>query len=189
MISPTWKEKKSTIWFRSGILLASTLMIGGTIATSASSVNASADTVQKAPDNSISSEDLETLENLDPNELAYQIAIALQQEGINLEELHDNHEISTRGIKSKAAKVAAKAAIAALKKMGRKAWNKAISSVPIIKGFLKKYLSYESVMKTLNIVSDFEGNIDNAMAKQFQKQGMPKSIAGIAARAITTILL
>lgn len=175
--------------FKSGIMFVSTLMLGGVITTSVAGVKANAAVIHEEQQVTDLSSDFKALETMDSDELAYQLSTALQAEGIDFQSIQDNHAINKRGIKGKAAKVAAKAAMAALKKMGKKAWNKAISSVPLIKGFLKKYLNYQSVMKVLQVVSGFEDNITDAMSKEFQHEGMPKWAADITARAVATILL
>lgn len=108
----------------------------------------------------------------------------------------ENHVVTTFGVKSKTAKVAAKSMIKKLKKIGRISWDRTVrnyvNKLPISKGSkstLKKYLSYEFVMKTLNIVVDFEGTITNALTTQLKNMGVPSWLAGTAARALVTLLL
>lgn len=172
---------KKSKWYKGGIVFACTLMMGSTVATSANYVIASADSVQETQNSLISDADLNTLKNIDPDELAYEISDALQQEGVNLEEIQNEHTINKRGIKGKSAKLAAKAAIAALKKMGKKAWDKAVKAIPVVGG----WLTYSKIMDILNIVSDFEGDFETGLTKELHnKFGIPKSIAGGIARAI-----
>lgn len=93
-----------------------------------------------------------------------------------------------KGAKGAAAKAAIKAAIKALSKLGKSAWDKAISKLPL-PGAVKKYLGYESVMKALNVAVDFEGEVTDNIQKGLESIGVPGWAAGPAARAIVLVLL
>ncbi|MEH6892718.1 hypothetical protein V7024_24290 [Bacillus sp. JJ864] len=67
-----------------------------------------------------------------------------------------------------------------------------ISKLPIsqsAKNTAKAYLAYETVMKTLNVVVNFEGTITDALSTQLKRMGCPSWLADIVARAIVTFLL
>lgn len=100
------------------------------------------------------------------------------------------------GPKSQAAKIAAKQAIKNLQRIGRVSWDRTvrqyIAKLPIsqsAKNTAKAYLAYETVMKTLNIVVNFEGTITDALSKQLKRMGCPSWLADMVARAIVTLLL
>ncbi|USL45174.1 hypothetical protein [Priestia megaterium] len=105
-------------------------------------------------------------------------------------------EMTTMGVKSQAAKVAAKAMIKKLGRYGKVAWDRTVSSyinkLPISstsKKLLKGYLKYEVVMKTLNVVIGFSGTITAGISNQLQKTGVPKWLSDMVARALVTLLL
>ncbi|MEH7462878.1 hypothetical protein V7166_12585 [Bacillus thuringiensis] len=94
------------------------------------------------------------------------------------------------------AKIAAKQALKNLQRIGRVAWDRTvreyINKLPIsqsAKKTAKAYLAYEAVMKTLNVVINFEGTITDGLSKQLKKMGCPAWLADIVARAIVTFLL
>lgn len=93
-----------------------------------------------------------------------------------------------RGPKGQAAKAAIKAAIKAMKGIGKKAWDATINKLPVSDS-VKKYLKYEIVMKVLNIATGFEGTVENMITNALTSTGIPSWAAGIAARAIVLVLL
>ncbi|MDO4665039.1 MAG: hypothetical protein Q4A71_02360 [Actinomycetaceae bacterium] len=93
-----------------------------------------------------------------------------------------------KGPKGAAAKGAIKAALKALKGIGKKAWNATINKLPIADS-VKKYLGYETVMKVLNIAFGFEGTIENMITNALKSIGVPSWAAGIVARTIVLVLL
>ena len=102
----------------------------------------------------------------------------------------------TNGVKSRAAKEAAKKAIKELRGIGPKVWNEKMKSytnkLPLTakaKKTVYYYLSYQVLMETLNIVVDFEGTAQDGIIKGLKKMGCPGWLAGIVARGITFFLL
>lgn len=104
--------------------------------------------------------------------------------------------MTTMGVKSQAAKVAAKQMVKKLGKIGRVSWDRTVTTyinkLPVSKGTktgLKKYLKYQFVMSALNTVIGFSGTIITGLSNQFQKMGMPKWLSDMAARVVVGILL
>ncbi|MEN8963604.1 hypothetical protein CJ188_006125 [Actinomycetales bacterium UMB0918] len=93
-----------------------------------------------------------------------------------------------RGPKGAAAKAAIKAAIKAIRGIGKKAWNATINKLPVPNS-VKKYLGYETVMKALNVATGFEGTIENMITNALTSIKVPSWAAGVAARAIVFALL
>ena len=108
----------------------------------------------------------------------------------------DNINVSNgygRGVKSKAAKIAAKAMLKKLKHIGAKALEKAIrkAAKKLPKAAaekVEKYLTYQKVSAVLNIAANAEGTITDAIQHALQKVGIPKTFAGIGARLIVFVL-
>ena len=108
----------------------------------------------------------------------------------------DNINVSNgygRGVKSKAAKIAAKAMLKKLKHIGAKAFEKAIRKVAkklpkAAAEKVEKYLTYQKVSAVLNIAANAEGTITDAIQHALQKVGIPKTFAGIGARLIVFVL-
>lgn len=107
----------------------------------------------------------------------------------------DNINVSNgygRGVKSKAAKIAAKAMLKKLKHIGAKAFEKAIrkaaKKLPKAAEKVEKYLTYQKVSAVLNIAANAEGTITDAIQHALQKVGIPKTFAGIGARLIVFVL-
>lgn len=108
----------------------------------------------------------------------------------------DNINVSNgygRGVKSKAAKIAAKAMLKKLKHIGAKAFEKAIrkAAKKLPKAAVEKvekYLTYQKVSAVLNIAANAEGTITDAIQHALQKVGIPKTFAGIGARLIVFVL-
>ena len=108
----------------------------------------------------------------------------------------DNINVSNgygRGVKSKAAKIAAKAMLKKLKHIGAKAFEKAIrkAAKKLPKAAaekVEKYLTYQKVSAVLNIAANAEGTITDATQHALQKVGIPKTFAGIGARLIVFVL-
>ncbi|PGK52079.1 hypothetical protein CN918_30270 [Priestia megaterium] len=105
-------------------------------------------------------------------------------------------QMTTMGVKSQTAKVAAKAMVKTLSRYGKVAWNRTVTSyinkLPVSsasKKLLKGYLKYEVVMKTLNVVIGFSGTITTGISTQLQKTGVPKWLADMVARTLVTLLL
>jgi azurin len=101
-----------------------------------------------------------------------------------------------RGIKSKAAKEAAKLMIKKLKSIGKKAWDKTIKKtvdgLPIPesgKKLILKYAGYKATMDTLNVVTGFSGDVENAIIYRLGQLGVPNWLGGIIARVFTLVLL
>lgn len=104
--------------------------------------------------------------------------------------------MTTMGVKSQAAKVAAKQMVKKLGKIGRVSWDRTVTTyinkLPVSKATktgLKKYLKYQFVMSALNTVIGFSGTIITALSTQFQKMGMPKWLSDMSARVVVGILL
>ena len=108
----------------------------------------------------------------------------------------DNINVSNgygRGVKSKAAKIAAKAMLKKLKHIGAKACEKALrkAAQKLPKAAaekVEKYLTYQKVSAVLNIAANAEGTITDAIQHALQKVGIPKTFAGIGARLIVFVL-
>lgn len=108
----------------------------------------------------------------------------------------DNINVSNgygRGVKSKAAKIAAKAMLKKLKHIGAKAFEKAIRKAEkklpkAAAEKVEKYLTYQKVSAVLNIAANAEGTITDAIQHALQKVGIPKTFAGIGARLIVFVL-
>ncbi|WP_426981243.1 hypothetical protein [Bacillus pseudomycoides] len=152
------------------------------------------------------------VEQLTPQEILELLELQreLQEHGITAEDiangiqaelpegslpLETQQQAETLGIKSHAAKVAAKQMLKNLNRIGRVAWDRSVrqyvDKLPISwdnKKALKGYLSYTVVVKTLNIVIGFSGTITNAISTQLKKMGCPAWLADMAARAIVTLL-
>lgn len=103
--------------------------------------------------------------------------------------IKENTNPMERGKFTGSAKIAGKALIAAIKKVGKKSWNKTVSYMPVTKAFAKKYLSYEVILKALNVVTHFEGKLEDGLAKQFRQMGMSAYWARTAAIIIVTVAL
>jgi hypothetical protein len=108
----------------------------------------------------------------------------------------NNNLIQPMGIKSKAAKEAAKAMIKKLKKIGQKAWDKAVKKtvdgLPIPTKYKKviiKYMGYKGTMTVLNIMTGISDSAQNALTSALKKVGVPGWLADIISRAVTTILM
>lgn len=108
----------------------------------------------------------------------------------------DNINVSNgygRGVKSKAAKIAAKQMLKKLKHIGAKAFEKAIrkAAKKLPKAAaekVEKYLTYQKVSTVLNIAANVEGTITDAVQHALQKVGIPKTFAVIGARLIVFVL-
>lgn len=110
---------------------------------------------------------------------------SLYEDGIVIQE--------PRGIKSKAAKIAAKQMMKKLYKIGSKSFDKAIKSaakkLPSSVAYkVEKYITYSRVSAVLNIVANAEGTITDAISGQLQKF-LPRWVADITSRTIVFILL
>jgi len=116
----------------------------------------------------------------------------LRLDGVNVDALNAEYEkelsSSEYGAKSTAVKLAVKAMINKMKGIGEKAYTKAIKKMPIPK-FADKYVQYQFVMKMLNAVADFEGNITTALQTQLERVGVPSFIAGVVSRSLVMFLL
>lgn len=174
--------------FRTGIMFVSLLTLSTSIITPVSYVSAN----EKSEDVQNSSiyrhdnynREFEYFDNHDGDDLGHAIMYNLE-----FQENYEDNSLEFRGVKSKAAKVAAKEAIKKLKSMGRKSWNNAVKNVPFIGKTVMGWLSYDKVMGALNVVTGFEGEIESALSNDFQKSGSPKYIADMTARAIIFVLL
>lgn len=105
-------------------------------------------------------------------------------------------EITTYGLKSMAAKTAAKQMIKKLKNVGSRAWNEQIKEyvdkLPLTanaKKNLKYYLSYQVLMEALDILVDFSGTAEAGLSNALKKVGVPSYLSDVASRAIVFFLL
>lgn len=95
-------------------------------------------------------------------------------------------QIYGRGKGTMAAKVAAKALIAAMKAMGKKAFNSFVKKwAPMIAG----WFTYDKMMEALDVVYDMSGTVESALTKALVNIGVNKTIEGILARAAVAILI
>ncbi|WP_341285387.1 hypothetical protein [Priestia megaterium] len=124
------------------------------------------------------------------------IVNGIQQELPSDSSSSSSGQMTTMGVKSQAAKVAAKAMVKTLSRYGKVAWNRTVTTyinkLPISstsKKLLKGYLKYEFVMKTLNVVVGFSGTITTGISNELQKAGVPKWLSDMVARALVTLLL
>ncbi|MGM0890420.1 MAG: hypothetical protein ACQEW5_26610 [Bacillota bacterium] len=179
--------------------LISSILVSSLLISSTAPIISNAKTNDGSLTNSVTNQELIELKNLekelkDNNITAQDIANGLNRE------LAKNYTstptMGTQGVKSQAAKVAAKAMIKKLGKIGRVSWDRTVSlyvnKLPIsskAKKTLKGYLKYQVVMEILNTVIDFSGTITEALKKQLKKTGMSDFLAGMTARAIVTLLL
>ncbi|MCP3027888.1 hypothetical protein [Halobacillus sp. A5] len=104
--------------------------------------------------------------------------------------------VQAQGVKSKTAAYGAKQMITMLENTGKYAWNSSVKEyvdkLPIStasKSTLEKYLGYQFVMETLNVVINFQGDITEALSLQMQNAGLPSWLSGIAARTLVFLLL
>jgi len=189
------------------------LLIAGLVATIGFGVAAQLPLQAKASTEiAESQEDLPELTDEEKAELL-QLQLDLQDAGITSQELADGLKaefpegtfegtsttppgtMTTMGVKSQTAKVAAKAMLKTLGRIGKVAWDRTVTTyinkLPINKAsktVLKKYLKYDIVFKVLNAVIGFGGTITTGLSNQFQKMGMPTWLANTAARTIVMIL-
>lgn len=183
-------------------ILLSSVIIG---TTAFSGVNVYADEITATGDNVFLSND-----SINENDIIYELStqssdtdstlsrseMSAFAKAFNYSLMEDNINVSDgngRGIKSKAAKIAAKRMLKKLKHIGAKAFTKAIhkAAKKLPKAAaekVEKYLTYEKVSIVLNIAADAEGTITNAIQHAIQKVGIPKTFAGIAARLIVFAL-
>lgn len=116
---------------------------------------------------------------------------SLDEQGVNI----DGVGIQTRGVKSKAAKQAAKIMLKKLYKIGSKSFNKAIKNaakkIPNKKVAEKitSVVTYDKISAILNIVANVEGTITDALKSQIVKLGIPSVAADVIARAVVFVLL
>lgn len=61
--------------------------------------------------------------------------------------------------------------------------------MPVTKAFAKKHLSYEVILKALNLVTHFESMLENGLEKQFRQRGMSSYWARTAAIIIVSVAL
>lgn len=98
------------------------------------------------------------------------------------------------GIKTKAAKIAAKKMLKKLYKIGSKSFDKAVKKAAgklpkKIRKKVTKYINYSNISAVLNIVVNAEGTITDALESGLKKIGVPKTIASYGAKIIVFILL
>ncbi|TKI69115.1 hypothetical protein FC756_09625 [Lysinibacillus mangiferihumi] len=105
-------------------------------------------------------------------------------------------QVSPYGLKTEAAKVAAKQMIKNIQRIGSIAWDRTVreyvNKLPIsdsAKKTLKKYLGYQMVMQVLDVVIGFSGTIEEGISNQLQNIGCPAWIADLVARALVALLL
>lgn len=186
------KKSKTTLV---SSIVASSLLISSVapIVSNAETINPS--TVNSA--NEITNEDINELKKLENELKATNITADDFSNGLN-EEVKNNTTpvLHTSGIKSQAAKVAAKSMIKNVQRIGQIAWDRSVSQyvnkLPFsstAKKTLKKYLKYKVVMDVLNTVIDFSGTITNGLEEQLKKMGMSSFLAGFTARVIVGLLL
>lgn len=130
----------------------------------------------------------QTIPNVSSSDLASfknEFYDSLYEDGIVIQE--------PRGIKSKAAKIAAKQMLKKLYKIGSRSFDKAIKSAArklpsSIAYKIEKHITYSKVSAVLNIVANAEGTITDALTGQLQKI-LPRWVAEITSRTIVFILL
>ncbi|KWW15471.1 MULTISPECIES: hypothetical protein [Peribacillus] len=105
-------------------------------------------------------------------------------------------QITTFGLKTMAAKQAAKQMIKKLKNVGSRAWNEQIKvyvdKLPLTskaKKSLNYYLSYQVVMEAFDILVDFSGTAEAGLSKALKQVGVPSYLADVTSRAIVFFLL
>lgn len=99
------------------------------------------------------------------------------------------------GVKTQAAKYAAKRMKAKLYKIGSRKFNQyiqnAANKIPNKKArdFIKRHVNYYSITAILNAVANFEGNITTILENRFVAMGMNRWVAGTLSRTIVWVLL
>ncbi len=93
--------------------------------------------------------------------------------------------VTTYGLKSWAAKQALKGARWTLEKMGKDRWKSAVKYL----GPVGAYITYDKTMDALNIAIDVSGSVTERLKQGFKAVGFNDYLAGVAARAVTFILL
>ncbi|QWQ38913.1 hypothetical protein KMP11_00760 [Gemella sp. zg-570] len=88
-----------------------------------------------------------------------------------------------RGIKYQTVKIAVKAMKNKLIAIGKEAFEKNIPK------WLKAYISYQTVMKTLDVITGFEGELEDIVTKGYINLGINPYVAGVIARLSIAILL
>ena len=71
-------------------------------------------------------------------------------------------QFQVMGVKTQAAKAAIKAMIKTLTKIGKKKWTSMVAKVP---KSVAQYLKYQTVMEVLNIAANFQGKVEDMLAR------------------------
>lgn len=95
----------------------------------------------------------------------------------------------TSGKATLAAKAGVAAAKAAMKKIGKPAWNKMVSKIESATGFEVVAFHWQAINKTLNIVANSGDTFTAAITKYLISQGFNRFTAGVLARAFVTVFL
>ncbi|MEI4462894.1 hypothetical protein SZL87_10690 [Exiguobacterium indicum] len=104
--------------------------------------------------------------------------------------INDNKNgYETNGKATLAAKAGVAAAKAAMKKIGKPAWNKMVSKIESATGFEVVAFHWQAINKTLNIVANSGDTFTSAITKYLVSQGFNRFAAGVLARAFVTVFL
>lgn len=94
-----------------------------------------------------------------------------------------------------AAKEAAKLILKKIRSIGKKAWDKAVintmNSLPLsssVKKSILQFIKYDSIIHVLDIVTGFNGTIENGLTTGYERLGAPYWLASMLARLVTTVL-
>lgn len=155
--------------------------------------------------NGVNSSSLSSLENNQQMFLdAFEKAILENQDEFNdpsiapviLQKLHQGQNIENnstpmaRGKLTMGAKAGAKALKATMNKIGKRAWNKMVSSIEKNMGTKLVVLHWQGMVKLINILSNSSTTITDAITNYLHKKaGFNKTFAGIVARTFVTIVL
>ncbi|MEB9504441.1 hypothetical protein P4J13_10840 [Bacillus anthracis] len=134
--------------------------------------------------------------NISAGDIILGIQAELPENSLPAQPITDPNAPVQQGPKTQAAKVVAKQLIKNLQRVGKVSWDRSmrnyINKTPLpdsAKNTLKKYLAYQVVMETLNVVVNFSGTITDALSARLKSMGCPAWLADTAARAIVAILL
>lgn len=98
--------------------------------------------------------------------------------------------VANRGKATIAAKAGAKALRATVHRIGKKAWNKYVKKIESMSGRKLVMLHYQGINKFCDILTGFEGNLSDAIAKTLNKYtGLNKNVGYVVARALIALLL
>ncbi|WP_288530531.1 hypothetical protein [uncultured Secundilactobacillus sp.] len=178
--------------FKSGIVMISTVMIGGISATATISAKASAD--ETSIENTDESISIQIIDPTEFNKLAliddqtdfnFELAQYLYSQGVNPEDATGLVSVrEKRGKTTMAAKVAGKAMKAFLKKMGKNWWDKQSK-----KWYFPIKVNWKTINAIANYAAGFNGTIENAITNFLTSHHLAnKNIAKKIAWLIVTIV-